>query len=79
MFEISRTKNASYRKNKALLYAGIFTFVIALIYILIMGGVPYQFKGSGPDLTPISSKIKDVSGEVKENIDKGRSVINNKE
>lgn len=66
------------KKRKALLYAVLVTFIIAVLYVVLMRGSLYKFKGDTTNVASIFSSIKDTSKNISENVNKGVKVIKNK-
>ncbi len=78
MFEDSANNDASYKKKKALLYAGIITFIIAILYIFLIRNNIYQFGGVKKDVKPAAEFIKEVFHKVNTDIETGNKIIDNK-
>ena len=78
MFEGETKLQNRTKKRKALLYAGLVTFVIALLYVILMRDNLYKFKGNTVDVGSVLSSVKDVSKNIGEDIHKGKEVINKK-
>ena len=78
MFEAETKSKLKDKKRKALICAGLVTFIIAMFYIFLAKDGLYKFGSIGKEIAPVSSFIKDASQSVSEDIDKGKSVINKK-
>jgi hypothetical protein len=76
MFEFEKNLNPKDKKRKALILAGLITFIIAMLYVVLHKGKLYDFNGVGKDIAPVSSFIKDASVTVSEDISNGTEVIN---
>jgi hypothetical protein len=70
-FEINNTT----RNKKALMYALITTFCIALIYFIFVPKSFYKFSGIKKDVNDISSYFKNSQSDIKVDIEKGKGLI----
>lgn len=63
------------KNQKALLYALISTFCIALIYFIFISDSAYRFGGVKEQVSEISDYFKTPSDDIKIGIDKSRDLI----
>jgi len=77
MFEQSKQLTIKQKKRKALIYAGVTTFIIALLYLLLSRGRLYNinFSSLKKDLSPTVNSIAEDSEELSKGIKNGSSII----
>ncbi len=66
------------KHRKALMYAGVVTCIIFLLYVILTKEKLYTFNGDSQSIRPLSLIIKDTSKKIGEDINYGSSVINKK-
>jgi hypothetical protein len=78
MFEESKEKTVAQKKRKALIYAGVTTFIIAILYLLLSRGRLYNinFSSLKKDLSPAVSSISESKEELSKGIKTGKEIIN---
>ncbi len=77
MFEESKELTITQKKRKALIYAGVTTFIIALLYLLLSRGRLYNinFSSLKKDLSPAVNSITEDSENVSKGIKNGSSIL----
>jgi len=78
MLESDTQADVKKKRRKALMYAGVVTCIIFLLYVILTREKLYTFNGDSQGIRPLSLIIKDTSKKIGEDISYGSSVINKK-